>query len=210
MARMVRSIDKQGPDTEASGESDGLLQRNGELPLEQPLPVFDGITVDSREPSMLYQLIVGAARKEEIEIRKEALLTGDYAWESRLGLFGVERKAASDLLNSFSSGRAAEQFRRMVGTYRVPVLLIEGRIGELETGGVDVRKGRNKHSLWNFDSLDHMLLTWQMNGMFLAHSPIASRTPMKIISLYKWSNKKSHSGGLRSKMLMVPEMELEL
>ena len=162
------------------------------------------LTIDAHEPALVRNLAQAMATEQKIPNEIKELLTGDFAWDSVMGTWLVERKAASDLLSSLS-GRGPEQFARLVASCDVPVLLIEGRIGDF--GGLaDSRSSKyqkDHHGRWSFEAMDHALLTWQMAGMYVAHSPSTTATPGAIVGLYKWSQKGTHSGGLRKKRLVL-------
>src|SRR3990167_1044516 len=83
------------------------------------------ITLDTREPEDVLVALEKAAIGE-VRTTRAMLPEGDYMWECPLGTVGVERKTASDLMGSLSSGRAAEQFSRMIETYTVPILMVTG------------------------------------------------------------------------------------
>ena len=146
------------------------------------------ITLDTREPEDVLVAVEAAAVKEGIRTMREALDTGDYAWECHLGAVRVERKTASDLMGSLSSGRAAEQFTRIV-EYPVPILMITGQHTTFK-GKVGKWAG-DLNGRWTTMGLDNMLLSWQLAGLYIVRNS-KKETAARIISLYKWSHKREH------------------
>jgi hypothetical protein len=79
---------------------------------------------------------------------------------------GVERKHADDLIKSYKSGHLADQLRRMLDTYSLVILLVEGSLWPI---GAD----RHAHSITtmsagqscSFDALMNDLQTWQDVGV---------------------------------------------
>jgi len=60
-----------------------------------------------------------------VQIRIDALLAGDYLLSEEVC---IERKTISDFLNSMYSGRLGYQLERLSKSFRMPFLLVEGRM----------------------------------------------------------------------------------
>lgn len=161
--------------------------------------------IDAREPKKIRFDI-----EEELgePIQEEYLKYGDFRWDSPYGAVAVERKAVSDLLNSIKTGRIATQLRGLLSEAAIPILLIEGKIGERWNGSVDIGQWKGSNgwtSQWNFSAVDHALLAWQMAGIFLAHSPTQSKTGHRIVTLYRWTQRPEHLSLGRRKVLTIKE-----
>jgi ERCC4-type nuclease len=105
---------------------------------------------------------------------------------------GVERKHADDLIKSYKSGHLADQLRRMLDTYSLVILLVEGSLWPI---GAD----RHAHSITtmsagqscSFDALMNDLQTWQDVGVrmqWTEHNDAGRR----LWSLYHYYQKKEH------------------
>jgi len=147
------------------------------------------ITLDTREPEDVLVAVEAAAVTEGIRTTRAILQQGDFMWECPLGAVGVERKTASDLMGSLSSGRAAEQFEKMIGAYTVPVLMVTGHHTTFK-GKVGKWAG-DLNGRWTTMGLDNMLLSWQLAGLYIVRNS-KKETAARIISLYKWSHKREH------------------
>jgi len=158
------------------------------------------ITIDDREPISVAQKIQELG--EECQVKR--MEVGDYVWACPSGIVRVERKAVTDLLGSMTSGRLNDQLRKLVAESSIPILLIEGKIGEWR-GKVDVSRGHSFHSQWSFNAVDNILLSWQLAGLYLSHAPTLMRTPERIISLYNLTQKEEHSALNRQKIINLKE-----
>jgi len=148
------------------------------------------ITLDTREPEDVLVAVEAAAVTEGIHTTRAILQQGDFVWECPLGTVGVERKTASDLMGSLSSGRAAEQMARMIEAYTIPVLMI---VGDLTThkGKIGRWSGKDFNGSWTVIGVDNVLLSWQLAGMYIVRAS-KKDTAARIISLYRWSHKREH------------------
>ena len=165
------------------------------------------LLIDTREPVYIISQTKGVAQQAGLQAESATLEVGDFLWESRLGRVLVERKSAGDLISSLGSGRLQDQFQRMLESCDIPILLIEGKIGEYE-GTVDNRRWKGEQRFttqWNYIAFDHLLLSWQLSGIFLAHSPSQAQTPYRLIKLYQWTQKEEHSLTVRKRILTVEE-----
>lgn len=148
--------------------------------------------VDSRETGGLRSLLKDKGKDKGIDVVTETLPQGDFAWWCPKGLVLVERKSVTDLESSLSSGRLYEQLTRCAEVAAIPILMIEGKIGEY----VYVRRGKGKSrpsQRWSFVQIDHTLLKWQMKGVYIAHSMTNSDTPNRVLRLYEWTQKDTPS-----------------
>lgn len=167
--------------------------------------MIETFQVDNREPMVIHHSLETELQSVIPFVKLEI---GDYRWKSPLGKVYIERKSVSDLLNSFKTGRASVQLRNLIDTADIPILLIEGRIGETWNGNIDTGKwgkGKGWTTGWDFVAIDHLLLSWQMAGVFLAHSSSLAKTPHRIASLYKWTQKEEHLSLARRKVISVKE-----
>jgi len=122
--------------------------------------------------------------------------TGDYVWSGVNGTsYAVERKEANDLVNSArNGGRLADQVRRMISTYEVPILMIEGYVRSLGDNRIQVPKKEGGLGPINFPytALENMLLEAQMAGLLRIQTTSQHGTLNQIRSLYKFSQEESH------------------
>ena len=160
------------------------------------------ITIDDREPDHVYQKLTALG---EVDCLVGRLEFGDYAWDCPTGFVKVERKSVTDLLGSMTTGRLNDQLRNLVTASHIPILLIEGKIGENLRGKVDVTRGHSFHSQWSFSAVDNLLLSWQLAGVYIAHAPTLARTPERILSLYNLTQKEEHSALNRQKIINLKE-----
>ena len=161
------------------------------------------ILVDKREPPHLLSLI----RQQGVDACSAFLVFGDYVWQCPLGLVAVERKTINDLLGSIKSGRAATEFRRTIEGSELPILLVEGKMGEFE-GQVSLEWDQGwEKGKWDYDAVSHILLTWQLAGMRLVFCPRAQTTHIRLASLYRYTQKPSHLStlGAKQKILTLPK-----
>ena len=148
------------------------------------------ITLDTREPEDVLVAVEAAAVTEGIHTTRAILHQGDFMWECPLGTVGVERKTASDLMGSLSSGRAAGQFEKMIGAYTLPVLMITGD-HVTHKGKIGRWTGKEFNGSWSLEGMDNLLLSWQLAGLYIVRTD-KKGTAGRIISLYRWSHKREH------------------
>jgi ERCC4-type nuclease len=90
------------------------------------------LLVDSREPRVLRQELLTRLPKDVVV---QALDSADFVVLDKGGrAVGIERKTVSDLLSSLASPRLQSQTQRMVSTYPVRILLLEGEFALAEDG----------------------------------------------------------------------------
>lgn len=122
--------------------------------------------------------------------------TGDYVWVGREGVtWAIERKSANDLITSIIHGnRLADQMRRLISTFRVPILLIEGYVKPLPNGKLQVpKKEGGMHSLdFTYTALENIKLEAQMAGAMIVQTASEMGTLNQIRSLYAFSQKETH------------------
>ena len=152
------------------------------------------IYVDDREPPYTETMLRGAG----VEAETKRLAAGDYKWGSPFGPVLVERKEAGDLVSSFYSGRLDDELYRCLEASALTFLLIEGEVSEV--GGKialpGVKRKRWVEMLQNsgdFDGLDNHLVSWQLRGVVIKHSPNAATTIYRLVSLFGWTMKEDHS-----------------
>lgn len=157
---------------------------------------LNSIWIDTREPAFIKEQTLIAAQAQGIDAHLQQMETGDFRWCGRNGLYIVERKAVNDLVSSLSSGRVDEQLGRLIAEANVPMLMIEGKIGEI----VMVKRGRKMwkpSKQWTMYGIDHKLLKWQMKGLYIVHSPSKVRTPTRIVRLVQWTREEKHDTNRR-------------
>lgn len=86
---------------------------------------MQGLTVDIHQLDKIKQLL-----SENPGCELKQLTTGDYTWQSAQGLsVGIESKTATNLVGSFTTGQLADQIRRCLESFDVPILLVIGTVG---------------------------------------------------------------------------------
>jgi len=157
------------------------------------------ILVDVHEPKRVSKVLGDLAHVESLEV-------GDYQFPTSNGkVVIVERKSSTDLLSSLSSGRFHEQVRNMLQEDCVPVLLLEGFMSCTKDGFVKVRYGITK---WRYNSVQHMLMTAQLAGLYITKSPTVYHTPIVIKDLYYYFQKEDHESLRRRRMAaIIPGLE---
>ena len=94
------------------------------------------IIVDSREPKHIISLL----KELGVSVDCKMIGVGDYILSFECA---VERKTASDFLNSMFSGRVFEQAENLADAYSTPIIVLEGNIkAELE------RRKFNPRAFW--------------------------------------------------------------
>ena len=136
--------------------------------------------VDVHEPDFFKEALKDIAAVAKLE-------TGDYVWVGANGItFAIERKEANDLVNSvLKNNRLADQLRRMITTYNVPILLQEGAVRSMGDNRIQVPKKGGGLSPINFPytSLQNMLIEAQIAGMIYIQSSSDMGTLNQIRSL---------------------------
>lgn len=161
------------------------------------------LNYDDREPASVITPLLLDCDENQIETYKRHLTYGDYGWVHNGVSFGIERKSNTDLLGSLASNRIQAQFRGMIDTYDVSILLIEGWIGG-KGGNVDVGKWKYQPG-WSYSTLFNILLEWQMAGIMLTFSPYERETAKRLVSLYKFTAIEEHQSMSRQKIISIKE-----
>jgi len=152
------------------------------------------ILVDKFEPQEVLEALSEHARQASMD-------TGDYAFTTCSGQSVlIERKQVSDLLHSLSTGRLMDQLRRIIIESDIPILLVEGFITITKDGFVRYRAGKSR---WRYTSVQNLILTAQLSGVYLIQSPSQYNTPRIILSLYKYFQKPEHTSLVRQKVFTV-------
>lgn len=158
-------------------------------------PIF----ADTREPDYNANKLV----ELKFQVIRMLLLTGDYIWQSMLGLVVIERKTVEDLIASIIGGRAYDEFRRVIEMADVPILLVEGYMGEFE-GKVKTSWDKGQTLKYPYDVVSNFILTWQMAGMYVVFSPRKQTTPHRIASLYDLTQKETHHSLAPKRARLLP------
>lgn len=150
------------------------------------------IIADSREPDELIDLL-GATRL--------TMPVGDY----RLFAYGdktvlIERKTASDFLNSISDGRLQTQLRSLVQESAYPILLLEGQFYPSQDGMVSID---NRDTKWRYDSVMNFIMTLQLSGVYVVNTVSMQATVQAIVSLEEYFKKKDHTALNRHPILSI-------
>lgn len=147
------------------------------MALEKPI-----ISVDTRAGS---EALIAPLRTLGYTVKPCILDSADVAFLS----VGVEHKKPGDLIQSFLSGRLAEQARRMCRTYETRVLIVEGII---KPQGALIAEHRNGHYLpvhpsLTWDQLQRFLmsLSFQM-GFTVHHAAGRGETTRYLANLVEW------------------------
>ena len=119
-----------------------------------------------------------------------AILTcGDFAaMDGPIGL-GVERKTLNNLIFSILNNELDEQLSRMVDTYDMPVLLVEGFPLPDVDGKVEVF-GASKHIPYGL--LIATVAGWWTRGVFPIFLKNVQGTVRTVIDLYRYCSKGDH------------------
>ena len=150
------------------------------------------VIVDSREPKSTDLKL----QEVGFVVDRKALETGDFVWVSSKGeVVGVERKTASDFLQSLTDKQAngrtrfQNQMGRMLTTYSQPVLLIEGKLSPMPDG---FTIAETRMTTWWWASVDNIFLSAQRSGILVAHcgrGQVASR----LVTLVQYFDKPQHT-----------------
>ncbi len=90
------------------------------------------IFVDDREPENIVEIL----RRKGVIVKRKRLEVGDYLVKHGNHEVVVERKTASDFLNSIADGRIFTQCQRMSSKYPISFLFVVGDLdGEMEMRG---------------------------------------------------------------------------
>lgn len=161
------------------------------------------IRIDRREPKKLTEKLVGTLGGLGISFTIVELATGDFAWESPIGEIAIERKTVSDFLDSFQKGRLQEQLRRLIESYEVPILMIEGYVEE-RMGHVYLGKGKGTWAnKWSYSGFRNILLEWQMAGVLLETTKSIPDTVRRIAGLYRFTRKENHESMSRRQLIKI-------
>ncbi len=147
------------------------------------------VIVDSREPTFISDQL----RSYGLTVVGDTMNAGDYCFFPHQLKVGIERKTISDLLNSLRDNRMVSQAHKMIDSYDVALLLIEGRYDRTANGVVsyETRDGW-KDSGWSWDSFTGMMLDLKWMGL-LQHQCMAGDAAREIARLVGSLSKESHS-----------------
>lgn len=154
------------------------------------------IAVDQREPHP--DETVASLVRLGVQAHISLLPAGDFQWvveQEDASAPGwvclVERKTIMDLVASVDDGRLARFIDETGGTTPPPhllrFLLVEG----------DVEGGAHHGRSWSPEQLEAVLVDAQLCGLTVLRSPSARTTPQRIVSLWRWSGKDSHTALLK-------------
>lgn len=153
--------------------------------------------VDIHEPDIIANQLIkqGWDRKH--------LTVGDFTFEAYDGkTVGIERKEASDLLNSLASGRLAQQLQNLLNTYDVPIFLLEGKLGQLQDDSghshIIIKMGQTR---WTTEAVRNFLLTWEQKGILRERTSSIEDTITRLCELVCYYSKPLHLGGLNRKII---------
>jgi len=151
------------------------------------------ILVDSREPIDIAEGISEATRV--------TLPVGDYAFFTCKGeKVLVERKTPGDLLTSFQTGRFQGQVRRLVEDCNYPFLLLEGHMFATSDG---FTKFKSQIVKWRFVSVQNILITAQLSGLYLVFSDNKKGTVKMVEGMFNYFQKEEHLSLLRPKVINI-------
>lgn len=146
------------------------------------------ITIDTNEVTRTKE--VANYLETQVTVVYEKLPSADYASLETPLTVGVERKAINNLAGSLVSNELDEQLSRLVDSYDIPVLLVEGlpvprRDGTFHLYG---GKGRDYHYAWFIGAL----AGWYGRGVWPLMVPSIVATGPTILGLYKLASKEKH------------------
>lgn len=144
------------------------------------------LTVDSREPAKMAVLLRGKG----FEVDIKTLDSGDYAWNTALGMLGVERKTIPNLISDIMNGVAAAQLERLARAYTIPMLLIEGVIAYNAQGEMVVFAGSKPKAHIKEMALRNWIISRQLEGIYVDYCASGS-SHERIAQLYKWSQEQT-------------------
>ena len=160
---------------------------------------MDRPTADIYEPYDLTDQLV------KVGWNREHLTVGDFAiptYENKIA--GIERKEASDLLNSLASGRLAKQLQNLLNTYDYPIFLLEGSLGQsLDSDSSHSRISLNSggETKWSTEAVRNFLLTWQLKGIVYMRTSSIRDTIERLNELVVYFSRPLHLGGLNKRSL---------
>lgn len=115
--------------------------------------VAPSIIVDKRQDKRFTR-----ALSQHFEITPKQLKTGDILWSCPLGIVGVEDKCTDDLTGSRNNGRLDDELRRLIDTYKVPVLFLR-------------RSPQSEYTNWAESSFENLKFGRQLHGAFVYSAP---------------------------------------
>lgn len=147
------------------------------------------VIVDSREPGFIGDQL----RSFGLTVVIDTLNAGDFCFFPHGLKVGIERKTVSDLLNSLKDNRMVSQAHKMISTYDVAMLLIEGRYDRSPNGMVIYESKTGwQESGWSWDSFTGMMLDLKWMGL-LQHQCMSGGAATEIARLVGSLCKESHS-----------------
>lgn len=127
------------------------------------------VWIDSRESAA----VRGSLGTQLQDVDYTALTTGDFAlWDDDGCSLGIERKTVADLLGSMADKRLERQMSRMIETYTVPILLVEGWIGR-SRGKVSVG---SRATGWHWGAVQMCILSLELMGIKFMNVPDLAAT----------------------------------
>ena len=147
------------------------------------------VIVDSREPKFIGEQL----KSFGLTVAEDTLVAGDFCFFPHGLKVGIERKTTSDLLNSLRDNRMVSQAHKMIATYDVALLLIEGRYDRAPNGIVTYESKTGwQESGWSWDSFTGMMLDLKWMGL-LQHQCMSGDAAREIARLVGSLCKESHS-----------------
>ena len=148
--------------------------------------------VDIFEPN---QIKVGLGDLATIASLKDSPGGSDYLWAAHDGqTVAIERKEASDFVTSLTTGRLAEQIRRLVENYDIPILLLEGNLNA-NPDGLTTVPGKNGHLISKnipYLTLQDAIFECQLAGAYWAHTNNVQATIRWLKGRYEWTQRPEH------------------
>ena len=153
--------------------------------------------VDIHEPDSIADELIKAGWD------RKHLTVGDFTFEAYDGkTVGIERKEASDLLNSLASGRLAKQLQNLLNTYDVPIFLLEGSLGQSLNSSSShshiILKGGGE-TKWTTEAVRNFLLTWQLMGIVYMRTSSIEDSITRLNELVVYFSRPLHLGGLNKR-----------
>lgn len=147
-------------------------------------------------------IVNGLRRQFNDEVRIVPLDTGDFAAVDTPLSLGIERKSFPNLVSSMMNHELDDQLTRLVDTYDVPVLLVEGLPTHPDRNGKVRIWGANKAVpfSWVMQTVaDHCA-----RGVILWQVEAKKNTAGAVAEWYRWAAKGEHREHYRPKRVLPP------
>lgn len=146
------------------------------------------LVIDSREARNHPDFEVSLSSLLPDEVGVDLLDSGDFASLNTPLTLGVERKSFKNITSSLGTGELDEQLSRLVDTYNLPVLLIEG----LPNPTIDGKLNIVGDGSINYSWLMNNVFGWYARGVLPLFVKSMASTPQAVAALYVVASKSEH------------------